>query len=175
MKMRILMLCVILFSTILFAQEEVKRKDGRTIIINNNGTWKYKKESTATNEVKRRIVDQMVKDDQLQQSCIDEAGGIKNAIDIKSVSLSPNGEQYLLFGGSCGFGARTPIYWVYENRNGIIKMLGILGATDNVKITTQRTNGYYDIQISSYYGGDNSFHTFRFKFNGNEYKQVGEE
>jgi hypothetical protein len=29
-------------NTFLFAQEEVKLKDGRTIIINTNGTWKYK-------------------------------------------------------------------------------------------------------------------------------------
>jgi len=45
MKTRILMLCIILFSTILFAQEEVKRKDGKTIIIYNNGTWEYKTKS----------------------------------------------------------------------------------------------------------------------------------
>ena len=42
MKKIILMLCIILLSTSLFAQEEVIRKDGRTIIIYNNGTWKYK-------------------------------------------------------------------------------------------------------------------------------------
>ncbi len=36
------MLYITLFTSILFAQEEVKIKDGRTIIINANGTWEYK-------------------------------------------------------------------------------------------------------------------------------------
>lgn len=42
MKLIVLIFCITLFSTILYPQEEIKRKDGRTIIIYNDGTWKYK-------------------------------------------------------------------------------------------------------------------------------------
>ena len=49
MKTRILILCIIIFSNFLYAQEEVKTKDDRTIIINADGTWKYKKGNSFNN------------------------------------------------------------------------------------------------------------------------------
>ena len=46
MNKRIILISLLLLSTQLFAQEEVKLKSGRTIIININGTWKYKQSSS---------------------------------------------------------------------------------------------------------------------------------
>jgi len=42
MKTIFLMLCTALLCVNLYAQEELKRKDGRTIIIDNDGTWRFK-------------------------------------------------------------------------------------------------------------------------------------
>lgn len=56
-------------------------------------------------------------------------------------------------GNICGFGASSPMFWIYENRNEKIRMLADIGAMDDVKVTTQRTSGYYDILLS---GHDNS-------------------
>lgn len=49
MKKLATLIAIFLFAITLFAQEEVKIKDGRTIIINKDGTWKYKQELKAGN------------------------------------------------------------------------------------------------------------------------------
>jgi len=47
MKKIVFFFSLFLLSIYLFSQEEVKIKDGRTIIINNDRTWNYKQSSTA--------------------------------------------------------------------------------------------------------------------------------
>ncbi len=121
-------------------------------------------------EIKKQIVAQMVKDKQLKQNCINDAGGINEAINLKPITLSNSGKQYLMSGGKCGFGARTPVYWVYQIKDGNVKMLADIGACDNVKVTKKRVNGYYVIEISAYYGGEGVFYSFLLKYNGTIYK-----
>jgi len=84
---------------------------------------------------------------------MDEAGGIDKIVDIEAISLSaPEVQQYLLSGKivengeSCAFGARTPMYWIYEVKEGVIRLLADIGAADSVKVTSRRTNGYRDLQ-----------------------------
>ena len=42
MKKVTTLIAILLIAAALFAQEEVKMKDGKTILINSDGTWKYK-------------------------------------------------------------------------------------------------------------------------------------
>lgn len=56
MRAIVLILCIILLNNLLYSQEEVKRKDGKTIIINNDGTWKYKQELKA--KIDKTLFDQ---------------------------------------------------------------------------------------------------------------------
>ena len=65
-----------------------------------------------------------------------------NAVNIEVVSLSKNGQQFLVSGSMCGFGARSPMYWVYEDKNGNLKLIGNLGAADNVKVSKHITESY---------------------------------
>ena len=106
------------------------------------------------------------------KQCITDAGGIDKVVNIKKILLNNAvGQQYLLEGmPPCAFGARTPMYWIYENKDGKIRLLANIGAADNVTVSSKKTNGYYDILLGAYFGDDaNSFH---WKFNGRKYKQV---
>ncbi|MFA4853294.1 MAG: FISUMP domain-containing protein [Bacteroidales bacterium] len=49
MKKLFFFFSLLLLSISLFSQEEVKLKNGKTIIINTDGTWKYKQENPANN------------------------------------------------------------------------------------------------------------------------------
>lgn len=49
MKKTLFFISLMLLSFYIFSQEEVKLKDGKTIIVNPNGTWKYKTEVSTNN------------------------------------------------------------------------------------------------------------------------------
>ncbi len=130
--------------------------------------------------VKEQLAAQMVKNaynPEWLKKCMDEAGGIDKIVDIEAISLSTSDvQQYLLSGKvvengeSCAFGARTAMYWIYEVRDGGIRILADIGAADSVKVTSRRTNGYRDIQIGAVYNAGRSFSTTYMKYNGTTYK-----
>jgi len=122
-----------------------------------------------TRNLKEQLAAEMVKNafnPEWFRKCMEEAGGIDKIVDIEVISLS-NSEspQYLLSGKivengeSCAFGARSPMYWIFENRGGRIRLLADIGAADSVKVISQRTNGYRDIQIGAVYNAGRSFST----------------
>lgn len=51
-------------------------------------------------------------------------------------------------------------------------MLADTCACDGVKVSSQHTNGYYDIEISVWLNGPRRLDTFRLKYDGAIYKQV---
>lgn len=130
--------------------------------------------------VKEQLAAQMVKNaynPEWFKNCMDEAGGIDKIVEIEAMSLSTSDvQQYLLSGKvvengeSCAFGARTPMYWIYEVRDGGIRILADIGAADSVKVTSRRTNGYRDIQIGAVYSAGRRFSTTYMKYNGTTYK-----
>jgi hypothetical protein len=133
-----------------------------------------------TADLKEQLAAEMVKNafnPEWFRKCLEEAGGIDKIVDIEAISLSnPNARQYLLSGKivengeSCAFGARSPMYWIYENRAGRIRLLANIGAADSVKVISRRTNGYRDIQIGAVYHAGRSFSTTYMKYNGSIYK-----
>ena len=131
-------------------------------------------------ETKKQLAVEMVKNafnPEWFQKCMDEAGGIDRIVDIAAISLSTSDvHQYLLSGKvvengeSCAFGARTPMYWVYEVGDNGIRILADIGAADSVKVSSRRTNGYRDIQIGAVYNAGRGFSTTYMKYNGTTYK-----
>lgn len=141
---------------------------------NSGSTSGDAREPRLTADMKEQLVAQMVKDGNLEQKCIDDAGGIKEAIELKAIALSLKGQQYLMSGLACGFGANKPMHWVYEIRGGEIRMLADIGAAADVKATSRRTNGYRDIEISNFLFHNNnryrSWHSVYMKYNGSIYE-----
>ncbi|HKO95608.1 MAG TPA: hypothetical protein VJU86_01350 [Pyrinomonadaceae bacterium] len=131
-------------------------------------------------DLKEQLAAEMVKNafnPEWFMKCMMEAGGIDKIVDMEAISLSNSrARQYLLSGKivengeSCAFGARSPMYWVYENREGSIRLLANIGAADSVRVTSRRSNGYRDIQIGAVYNAGRSFSTTYMKYNGATYK-----
>jgi hypothetical protein len=136
--------------------------------------------SKLTVDLKEQLASEMVRNaynPEWFRKCLEEAGGIDQIVDIVAISLgNSDARQYLLSGKiaengeSCAFGARSPMYWIYENRAGRIRLLAEIGAADSVKVISRRTNGYRDIQIGAVYNAGRSFGTFYMKYNGTVYK-----
>jgi hypothetical protein len=156
-----------------------KGSSGKAIVRTPNSKSGVRAAKLSTNQ-KAQLAAQMVKNafnPGWFRKCMDEAGGIDKIVDIEAISLStPNVRQYLLSGKvvesgeSCAFGARTPMYWIYEVRDGEIRILADIGAADSVKVTSRRTNGYRDIQLGAFYNAGRSFSTTYMKYNGTIYK-----
>lgn len=122
-------------------------------------------------DLKTQLAAQMIKDaynPEWFKKCMEDAGGIDKVVGITKVLLNNSGgQQYLLDGmPPCAFGARSSMYWIYEDHGGVMRLLADIGAADNVTVSPQATNGYFDIEISA---GGNSFH---WQYNGSKYKQV---
>jgi hypothetical protein len=155
-----------------------KRSSGKAVTRKNSETGNGG--ANLTKDVKEQFAAQMVKNaynPEWFKKCLDEAGGIDKIVDIEAISLStPDVKQYLLSGKvvengeSCAFGARAPMYWIYEVRDGGIRMLADIGAADSVKVTSRPTNGYRDIQIGAVYNAGRSFSTTYMKYNGTTYR-----
>jgi hypothetical protein len=133
---------------------------------------------TLTVEMKKQLAVEMVKNaynPEYFRTCMDEAGGIDKIVDIEAISLSnSSGQQYLLTGkadtATCAFGARTPMYWIYEYRDGKFRMLADIGACDGVKVTSRRTNGYFDLQILVVLNAGRSHDYVAYKYDGTTYE-----
>lgn len=130
-----------------------------------------------TVEMKGQLASEMVKNaynPEYFKNCMDEAGGIDRIVDIKARRLSNSGQQYLLTGkadtSTCAFGARTPMHWIYEYRDGNFRMLADIGACDSLQVTLRRTNGYLDIKIGVYLNGYRRTDYVVFKYNGTTYE-----
>jgi hypothetical protein len=160
-------------------------KSGATQTRFERGVQRSRKQADAgshklTADLKKQLSAEMLKNafnPEWFRKCMEDAGGIDKIVDIEPVSLgSSDARQYLLSGKivengeSCAFGARAPMYWIYENRGGKIRLLADIGAADGVKPISRRTNGYRDIQIGAFYNAGRSFSTTYLKYNGTIYK-----
>ncbi len=131
------------------------------------------KKETNLNDEKKLLSEQMIKDADNPVSfkkCIKDSGGLDKVVNIKKVSLSKSGfHQYILTGKSpCTTGARSPYYWIYENRDGKFRKLVRNFTADGVKVKSHRSKGYKDIEIG-YFSAD-GFITSKLKYNGSIYK-----
>jgi hypothetical protein len=146
----------------------------------NSGTKSAVGTPKLTADLKEQLAAEMVKNafnPEWFRKCLEEAGGIDKIVDIEALSLgNSDARQYLLSGKilengeSCAFGARSPMYWIYETRAGRIRLLADIGAADSVKVISRRTKGYRDIQIGAVYNAGRSFSTTYMKYNGTIYK-----
>lgn len=108
------------------------------------------------------------------EECVRKSGGIQKTVDIELVKLSAaTGKQYLVSGkanSGCAYGARSPIRWIYELKNGEFSLIADIGACDSVLISSRKRNGYREIRVGSYSLPDGRVNYVTFSYNGSEFK-----
>jgi hypothetical protein len=108
------------------------------------------------------------------KQCIAQASGVQNVADAKEISLntSNNAKQYLISGTglSCLTGnAGWPMFWVFETRNGNLRMLADIGTSGTVERSSRQTKGYHDLIVSFSTAAEQC--TLTYKFNGKVYRK----
>lgn len=135
------------------------------------------KGKSVTNDVVQAVVQKMLKDGALTQSCVKEAGGESKIIKVTSINLNAKGSpQFEVTAGetptSCTMGARSAMIWLYDNQGNGYRFLLDAGATDQFKTTKEMTHGYYDIETAVYLQGGAVLDITHFKFNGKVYRKT---
>lgn len=125
-------------------------------------------------DIKKLIAIKLLKDvKNIQQSC--SLDKILKGIDIQSISLNPNGQQYIVTLWGCNGTDDCGDCWIYEYYpNNNLRLLGDLecGKLGSFKTHNIKTNGYSDFEASEVSGGTMTIYTSFYKFNGIEYKRT---
>lgn len=120
--------------------------------------------------VQQEIVQQMVRDSQIKDSCVKEEGGASKVVDLNTVDLNRDGKpEYEVYGRGCACnGMRRCDQWIYrQTANGYELMVGPL-QVDGFDVKKTRTNGYFDIAIANPAGND--YFVTLYKYDGRHYQ-----
>ncbi|MGA9995446.1 MAG: hypothetical protein WBP93_08535 [Pyrinomonadaceae bacterium] len=123
-----------------------------------------------TTKVQQDIVQQMVRDGQIQSTCVQEEGGESKVVDIGTVNLNRDGKpEYEIYGHGCACnGGRRCDQWLYrQTASGYELLLGPL-QVDGFDVKKSLTNGYFDIAIASPAGND--YFVELYKYDGSRYQ-----
>lgn len=123
-----------------------------------------------TAQVKKQLVEQLVKDGEVERSCVREQGGYLKVLDFSLLNLNKDKQpEYMMYGNGCAcMGARRCNTWIYQRSDsGYKKIFG--GEMADIDITKKWYNGYLEITAAYPFGPDGmGFTTFR--FDGNTYR-----
>jgi hypothetical protein len=126
------------------------------------------------NDVVIGLLRAMIRDKQIDKSCVDGEKDKASIIDVKAVDLNNDGipEFWIAGNAPCAFGARTQMYWVYGKSGDNYRMLLSAGALDDMKVGNAVSKGYKDI-VGMYLSGAGTVkEKVLFKYDGNIYKQA---
>lgn len=123
--------------------------------------------------IQKAIVQQLVRDREIDADCVREAGSVSKAVSIKPLDLNSDGKpEYIVTGDSCGFGAKMPYGWVYGKSGSSYIML--LSAGPNIEISRKKTKtkGYFDLKVTvmGNYSTNWEAQSTTYKFNGTHYQ-----
>lgn len=120
--------------------------------------------------VQQEIVRQMVRDGQLQSSCVDAEGGASKVVNIRPVDLNRDGKpEYEIYGEGCACnGMRRCDQWLYRQAAGGYELLLGPEQSEGFDVKKSRSNGYFDIAIALP-AGDDYFVTL-YKYDGSRYQ-----
>lgn len=123
--------------------------------------------------VQKAIVQQLVRDSEIEADCVREAGGASKAVSIESLNLNSDGKpEYIVMGSGCGQGAKMPYGWVYGKSGSGYKIL--LSAGPNIEISRKKTKtkGYFDLKVTvmGNYSTNWEAESTTYKFNGTSYQ-----
>jgi hypothetical protein len=129
-------------------------------------------EKPATREEVLAIVDALMKDGKVQGNCIDVQPNRDKIVKVTLVQLTENKQDQFLVEGNapCAFGARDPMWYVYEKSAGKYRLIADLGATGGVDVSKNMTNGWRDLICNYTYEVGTRLAANVFKFDGTVYK-----
>ena len=129
-------------------------------------------EKPATREDVLAIVDALMKDGKVQSNCIDVQPNLDKIVKVTLVQLMKNKQDQFLVEGNapCAFGARDPMWYVYEKLNGKFILIADLGATGGVEVSKNMRNGWRDLICNYTYEAGTRLAANVFKFDSTVYK-----
>lgn len=129
-------------------------------------------EKPATQEEVLAIVDALIQDGKVQSNCIDVQPNRDKIVKVTLIQLTENKQDQLLVEGNapCAFGARDPMWYVYEKSNGKFRLIADLGATGSVEVSKNMTNGWRDLICNYTYEAGTRLAANVFKFDSTVYK-----
>lgn len=126
---------------------------------------------TVTPGVQTAIVQQMVRDREIEDSCVRGEGSSK-IVSISTIELNGDlNSEYLVTGSGCAcFGARRCNQWIYRRTaSGYEKIFDGFPA-DGIYPKKRRTNGYADLEVV--YPAGQSVDSAFYIFDGSRYREA---
>jgi hypothetical protein len=119
------------------------------------------------------IVNVMVKEGQIDGSCVQKQAQKWEILDVALFDLNDDGiKEYLISGNApCASGARMPLCWVYAKTNNEHRRLLNAGALDNLYVSDHRTNGFRDLVTKITTGAGTETFLTTLKYDGKEYRE----
>ena len=129
-------------------------------------------EKPATRKEVLDILDALIKDGKVQSNCVDAQPERDKIIKVALVQLTKNRHPQFLVEGSppCAFGARDPMWYVYEKSAGKYRLIADLGAAGSVDVSKKVTNGWKDLVCNYTYEVGTRLAANVFTFNGTIYE-----
>lgn len=123
----------------------------------------------ATPKVRQEIVQQMVRDGQLESSCVQAEGALK-VVSVNPIDLNRDGKpEYEIYGQGCACnGMRRCNQWLYRQTAGGYELLLGPVQVDGFDVKKSRSNGYSDIAIALPAGDD--YFVELYKYDGSRYQ-----
>lgn len=122
------------------------------------------------NDIKNRVVQQMVKDGEIDASCANEEGPLK-IVDVNTIELNGDGTPELLITGQgCACqGARRCAQWIYRSTKSGYEWIFGPDQADSLTAKKASSKGYRDIESTGLSGNDAC--TVTYKFDGRRYQK----
>ena len=129
-------------------------------------------ENSATRKEVLGIVDALIRDGKVRSNCIDGQPERDRIVKVTLVQLTKNERPQFLVEGTapCVFGARDPMWYVYEKSAGKFGLIADLGAARSVDVSKSVTNGWKDLICNYAYEVGTRLAANVFNFNGTIYQ-----
>lgn len=123
-----------------------------------------------TSQVKKALLQQMVDDREIEDSCVREEGASK-VISVSTIELNgDNKPEYMVSGNGCAcYGARRCNIWIYRKSGNDYEKIFDGFPADGIYPKKRRAKGYADLQVMFPVG--NSTESAFFKFDGRRYRE----
>jgi hypothetical protein len=129
-------------------------------------------EKSATKKETLEIVNSLIKDGKIESACVEAQPKRDEIVNVTLIQLTKSKNYQFLVEGNppCAFGARDSMWYVYEKSTGKYRLIADLGATGNVEVSEETTNGWRDLICNYTYEAGARLAANVFKFDGTIYK-----
>jgi hypothetical protein len=141
------------------------------MLLFNPVCYTYAIEESATQKQVMDIVDVLVKDGKVRKDCVDAQPERDKIVKVALIRLTKSKHRQFLVEGRapCAFGARDPMWYVFDKLAGEYRLIADLGAAKSVNVSKDMTNGWKDLVCNYTYDVGTRLAANIFIFNGTIY------